>query len=497
MPQPPADAAGHELLLLLERVAALGDQCGRWCAENCAKLGEWGAAHSAQKAELEAQGERLVAVVRYAPAAAQQHLVAVTVRLAQVAKAFEAGAMGQGAAATVANSMNAWQQLLCLHGREGEGGAKLGATAECERLGDEMNEAWFRFPEAEREALRALPWENDPEPSEVDEWEEDKGAFGQEGESILRPHLRQNAPPAYIADDFDATNAATGGGADGDCDGAKYVVAHLLPAARRALPLLEAAARRVAQAMGADPEQVVRTPPLKTALRMNEKAGVGDAWGAGEADHFLHEYPRQASNVDVARVMLVVAAPVHVRQALVLFRALHEVSRVKNRFSPEAPLYGYRDMLLNLKIDGVYCEVQIGLAPLVAVRRKMHKYYGIVRSIGSEPLISMAKALTTGQVGEAAAAAAAAARAPVQAKAAMWELRRLEQAALLPEVFPEAAQLLAEAQAGKTAAAQLADSRLAAQPSIEAASMAAAAAVAGARAGSALFADGVGPRTQM
>ena len=62
-------------------------------------------------------------------------------------------------------------------------------------------------------------------------------------------------------------------------------------------------------------------------------------------------------------------------------------------FSPENPQYGYRDMLLNLKIGGVYCEVQIGLAPLVAVRRKMHKFYGIVRSTGADPLISMAKPL--------------------------------------------------------------------------------------------------------
>ena len=56
-------------------------------------------------------------------------------------------------------------------------------------------------------------------------------------------------------------------------------------------------------------------------------------------------------------------------------------------------LQGYRDMLLNLDVEGVFCEVQIGLSALVAVRRRMHKFYGVVRSIGDERLIAMAKPL--------------------------------------------------------------------------------------------------------
>ena len=72
-------------------------------------------------------------------------------------------------------------------------------------------------------------------------------------------------------------------------------------------------------------------------------------------------------------------------------------------------------MLLNLKLDGVYCEVQIGLAPLVEIRRKMHKFYNVVRSGGHRALISAAKPLTARQVGEERAAEAAQARAAYEA----------------------------------------------------------------------------------
>ena len=68
-------------------------------------------------------------------------------------------------------------------------------------------------------------------------------------------------------------------------------------------------------------------------------------------------------------------------------------------------------MLLNLDIDGVYCEVQIGLATLVAVRRRMHRFYGVVRSIGYQAMKALAKPLTVSEVGPALAAEAAAAHA--------------------------------------------------------------------------------------
>ena len=276
-----------------------------------------------------------------------------------------------------------------------------------------MDSAWTAFPLSEREHLRALPWENDPEPAELGTWV--RGQMAQNGKPVLRPALRQCAPDTYVGDSVRKTSRATGG----DWHGAAFVRDFLLPASARVLPLLVAAVRRVADETAADPARDVFVPLLKTALRMDEKAGTGFLAGtpaAAEADHYLHEYPRQASNVDVARVMLVLPTPMAVVHALRLFKEKCEVARVKNRFSPAAPLYGYRDMLLNLKIDGVYCEVQLGLAPLVAVRKRMHKYYGIVRSVGMSPLVSMAKPLTSKlpSVGDELVAEATAARALVE-----------------------------------------------------------------------------------
>jgi len=229
----------------------------------------------------------------------------------------------------------------------------------------------------------------------------------------LRP---DSGATTYVPFDFDLNQAATL-----DREGHAYVEEYLLPAARRVLPQLQAAVRRVAEAEGLDPDSAVRTPPLKTMKRMSEKAGIGAARGAGEADHLLHEYPRQASNVDVARVMLILPSPAHVVRAVALFKAQCDVVRLKNRFA--RPSGGLRDILLNLCIDGVYCEVQVGIGTLVAVRRKMHKYYGVVRSIGAGPLVLMSKGLTEMDVGAAAmaeVAASARARQPALDRVAGW-----------------------------------------------------------------------------
>ena len=119
--------------------------------------------------------------------------------------------------------------------------ARAAAVAECGRLGAEMDAAWLDFPQADREALRALSWENDGEPAHVGTWKRRHGAAGQEGQPILRPPLRQTVDPAlgYVPDSYAGTRQKTAG----DQLGATYVRGTLLPAAKRALPLLEAAAR--------------------------------------------------------------------------------------------------------------------------------------------------------------------------------------------------------------------------------------------------------------
>jgi hypothetical protein len=119
--------------------------------------------------------------------------------------------------------------------------------------------------------------------------------------------------------------------------------------------------------------------------------------------------------------MLILPSPAHVVRAVALFKAQCDVVRLKNRFA--RPSGGLRDILLNLCIDGVYCEVQVGIGTLVAVRRKMHKYYGVVRSIGAGPLVLMSKELTAMDVGAAAmaeVAASARARQPALDRVAGW-----------------------------------------------------------------------------
>ena len=381
-------SAGHALLLRgLLRVAEISDACGRWCAENMETSCKWSGCQPALRAELGALYMRLAELAVAAPADVQRHFALTTVRLAQVAKAFQStdrrGRLVDGCArAGFAKQMNAEMQLSFLHGPQAKGAAHACGAAECARLGEEMDAAWLAFPEAGRAALAGIPWENDPDPAEIGVWTQEAGDDDQWGKPILRPALRQSVPSGYVATDFWAND---------DPHGTKYVEEHLLPAARRVLPQLEAAVRRVAEAVGLDPDKAVRIPPLKTALRMDEKAGEGDSGSAGAPDHLLHEYPRQASNVDVARVMLVLPSPAHVVRAVALLKTQNEVVRLKNRFA--RPSGGLRDMLLNVRIDGVFCEVQVGIETLVAVRRKMHKFYGVVRSIGFKPLVAMAKPL--------------------------------------------------------------------------------------------------------
>jgi hypothetical protein len=397
-----AAEAEAEALQLLDRGAEIADGVGRWCAANRHGWQAWDRAHSELEREADAMHKRLRALGEQPggglPPELERHIVALALRLAQVAHACAAGSwagLGWAPQRMVARHQAAFYLLWVLHGFKSEGAARAAAVAECGRLGAEMDAAWRGFPEAEREALRALPWENDGEPAQAGTWRKRHGAAGQEGQPILRPPLRQAVDPAlgYVPDSFARTREKTGD----DKLGAAYVRGTLLPAAERALPLLEAAARAIAGQLGGG--AVVRTPPLKTQRRMDEKAGVG--FRQAHADHFLHEYPRQASNVDVARVMLVVPTPALAVRAHALFKSRCEVLRVKNRFSPDAPQYGYRDMLLNLRLEegGMIVEAQIAVASLVVVRRKMHRYYGIVRSIGMEPLITMAKPLTAEQAG--------------------------------------------------------------------------------------------------
>lgn len=284
---------------------------------------------------------------------------------------------------------------------------KIIATKRLDDLSKVMKETWDNnFTEGEKEMLVLVPSENDEEPATVGFWK-DQPVFDEEREkkkrftgwgkgdiAMLRPSLRQKTPiiprgyRVYSKNMFDKAHHDSGPGgankpcegghyvpgdriqnivATGDPDGNLYVEEFLIPESKRILPLLNRMCDDVAASV---PGVVVYVPPLKTLARMSEKMA---------GDHKWHEYPKQASNVDVARIMLKVDTPTHLLQALAEIKERGKVVRLKNRFGNNA---GVKDMLLNLIVDDIYCEIQIGLNPLIEVRRQMHKFYGLVRSEG-------------------------------------------------------------------------------------------------------------------
>merc|ERR1712070_687056 len=118
---------------------------------------------------------------------------------------------------------------------------------------------------------------------------------------------------------------------------------------------------------------------------MDEKAG--NIAGL-DIDHECHEYPRQASNVDVARVALTVATPNQVIQAHQLLKDQQKIVGVKNSFSAKTPRFGFRRLLLNVVLDGIVTEAQIRLAPLDAIMCRMDKLMVILRSFGFRSYVS-------------------------------------------------------------------------------------------------------------
>ena len=59
------------------------------------------------------------------------------------------------------------------------------------------------------------------------------------------------------------------------------------------------------------------------------------------------------------------------------------VVRVKDRLSEPAS-GGYRDVMLNVEIEGHVCELQLHLAKLIAIKSKAHRVYQMQRSAGWE-----------------------------------------------------------------------------------------------------------------
>jgi hypothetical protein len=60
------------------------------------------------------------------------------------------------------------------------------------------------------------------------------------------------------------------------------------------------------------------------------------------------------------------------------------VVRVKDRLYEEPASGGYRDVMLNVEIEGHVCELQLHLAKLIAIKSKAHRVYQMQRSAGWE-----------------------------------------------------------------------------------------------------------------
>ena len=59
------------------------------------------------------------------------------------------------------------------------------------------------------------------------------------------------------------------------------------------------------------------------------------------------------------------------------------VVRVKDRLSEPAS-GGYRDVMLNVEVEGHVCELQLHLAKLITIKSKAHRVYQMQRSAGWE-----------------------------------------------------------------------------------------------------------------
>ena len=59
------------------------------------------------------------------------------------------------------------------------------------------------------------------------------------------------------------------------------------------------------------------------------------------------------------------------------------ILRVKDRLSEPAS-GGYRDVMLNVEVEGHVCELQLHLAKLITIKSKAHRVYQMQRSAGWE-----------------------------------------------------------------------------------------------------------------
>lgn len=131
---------------------------------------------------------------------------------------------------------------------------------------------------------------------------------------------------------------------------------------------------RLASLFGADYESA----PIKGMLRCNEKV---------REDYATFAMPSAAHLLDVVRGLVKCATVDDLVRAYELVEANFTVLRVKNGFQADDAAYGFRQILLNVKVPvpgdsngaSMICEIQLNLAAYVRVKHQIHRFYSLLR----------------------------------------------------------------------------------------------------------------------
>jgi len=117
-----------------------------------------------------------------------------------------------------------------------------------------------------------------------------------------------------------------------------------------------------------------RAGPVKSRTRAEDKV---------KNDYADRPAPAAASLLDISRSTVVFDDPYALAAFLAYVRTCLDVVRVKNKFSDlkEGGAPGkYRDVLVNWRVAGHVCEMQLALKDLSQIKKEMHKYYEIQRA---------------------------------------------------------------------------------------------------------------------
>eukprot|EP00746_Dinoflagellata_sp_MGD_P024660 gnl/MRDRNA2_/MRDRNA2_157920_c0_seq1.p1 gnl/MRDRNA2_/MRDRNA2_157920_c0~~gnl/MRDRNA2_/MRDRNA2_157920_c0_seq1.p1 ORF type:complete len:841 (+),score=121.90 gnl/MRDRNA2_/MRDRNA2_157920_c0_seq1:381-2525(+) len=154
--------------------------------------------------------------------------------------------------------------------------------------------------------------------------------------------------------------------------------------------------------LGLDPDKfhfrIFVAPEASARLIWGPKKTEARGWQKIRNDYATRRFPQAASLLDVERMMLTFPDPyaLAVFFAFVVQDGSLPVIRVKNRFlSHSAMRQGdisdeleYRDVMLNVKVEGLIVEIQLALQNLAELKSCMHPFYKLERAQCYEDIVS-------------------------------------------------------------------------------------------------------------